>query len=240
MFNEVSIAHTNIEAVIRYTSKIRDTFTVVAVDDGSTDNTGAVLQDLLSVYPSEQFRVLTHRVNMGYGTALRTGIVFAINNSFDYVLFMDSDLTNHPKYINGFYDRMLEKYDYIKASRYGLGAGVSGVPFFRKLVSLLGNKIAQLLFGLPLRDLTNGFRAVKTSILSQITLRENGFAVIMEELFLCKGLVYSYAEVPYILTARLSGQGKSHFSYDLKTYFTYLKYSIKSIGRRRPNALDKK
>jgi dolichol-phosphate mannosyltransferase len=131
---------------------------------------------------------------------------------------------------------MLDGVDYIKATRYGKSAGVAGVPWHRRLVSLLGNAVARQLFGLPIHDLTNGFRAVRTSILAQLALTENGFAVIMEELCQAKPLARSYAEVPYVLTSRAAGQGRTHFTYDLKTYAGYLRYALKSARVRRPAA----
>jgi len=135
---------------------------------------------------------------------------------------------------------MTQGYDCIKASRIIQSGGMSVVPWQRRAISFWGNKIARLLFCLPLHDLTNGFRAVKTSILNKIELRENGFAVIMEELFLTKSFIHSYAEVPYVLTSRSKDAGQTHFTYNLRTYFTYLKYAIKSIGKHRPIAINQK
>lgn len=233
VYNEERIVRQNIKTVLMYVKKLSFEFRLVVVDDGSSDSTRSLLEECCAEEP-DQLILISHQFNRGYGAALRTGIAFAARNDFEYILFMDSDLTNHPKYINDFYGKMLEGCDYIKASRYGPNAGVIGVPWHRRLISLWGNSLARLLFGLPLHDLTNGFRAVKTNILSKIKLKEDGFTVIMEELFLLKPLVRSYAEVPYILTNRTEGQGKTHFTYDVRTYFNYFKYAIKSIGKRRP------
>lgn len=234
MYNEENIAKLSLTTIMSYVRQLPDTFTVIVVNDGSKDNTEIILRGLFPEYSHDQYKVITHPVNRGYGMALKTGISFAIGENYDYVVFMDSDLTNHPKYLKDFYAKMVEGYDYIKACRYASGAGVIGVPWYRRLISLWGNRVARLLFGLPLHDLTNGFRAVKTAILDKIELTENGFAIIMEELYLSKPLVRSYAEVPYVLTSRAEGQGKTHFTYDVKTYFAYLKYAIKSINRHRP------
>src|SRR5436853_6431602 len=95
---------------------------------------------------------------------------------------MDSDLTNDPSYLRAFAERMADGADVIKASRYVAGGGTRGVPRWRSALSRVGNLTARLLFGLPVRDCTNGFRAVRTDLLSAVDLHENGFAVIMEEL----------------------------------------------------------
>lgn len=233
MYNEEQIARQSIKTVMAYVKQLPPEVRLVVVDDGSRDRTRALIEECCTAEP-DRLTLIFHQRNKGYGAALRSGIAFAIHKGFEYVVFMDSDLTNHPKYLSNFYSRMLEGYDYIKATRYGPNAGVVGVFWYRRLISLWGNRVARFLFGLPLHDLTNGFRAVKTAILGKIELTENGFAVIMEELFLCKPLVRSYAEIPCVLTSRTEGQGKTHFTYNVMAYFSYLKYAIKSIGKRRP------
>ena len=57
----------------------------------------------------------------------------------------------------------------------------------------------------------------------------------MEELFLSRPFVRSYAEVPYVLTARSKNEGKTHFKYDLNTYSRYLKYALKSAWNGKPH-----
>lgn len=234
VYNEERIVRQSVETILSYIKQLPPEVRLVVVDDGSRDSTRSLIEELLVEW-ADRLILLFHQTNKGYGRALRTGIGFAVENGFEYILFMDSDLTNHPKYISDFYSKMLEGYDYIKATRYGPGSGVCGVPLSRRIVSLLGNKVAKILFGLPLQDLTNGFRAVKTDILKQIQLTENGFALILEELACCKPLARSYAEVPYVLTSRSPGEGKTHFTYDFKTYFTYFKYAIKSLSIPRPS-----
>jgi len=118
----------------------------LVVNDGSTDKTEAILQGLLSEHCGDLYRIATHAINKGYGAALKTGVRFAIDNNYEYVVFMDSDLTNHPKYLKDFYEKMLEGYDYIKASRYCPGGGMSGVSWQRRLISFWGNKVARLMF----------------------------------------------------------------------------------------------
>src|SRR5262249_52872614 len=98
---------------------------LIVVDDGSADSTGAILEGLDG--PS----VVRHEVNLGYGAALRTGTARAAEEGFDYVLFMDSDLTNDPRYLRHFAARMGEGVDVIKATRYSGGGGTSGVPMWR-------------------------------------------------------------------------------------------------------------
>src|SRR5207249_2326632 len=124
-----------------------------------------------------------HPGNRGYGAAVRTGIASAQRHGFAYALFTDADLTQDPKYIQDFVVKMREGVDFIKATRYSLGGSMSGVPFFRATLSRAGNWLARRLLRVPIADCTNGFRAVKVPLLARLPLTENGFPILMEELY---------------------------------------------------------
>lgn len=230
MYNEEVIAQESIETILFYVRELPHLTTVLVVNDGSKDQTEAIVKKIIeSVGNINLLTIVSHAHNQGYGAALRTGMKFAIENNYDYTMFMDSDLTNHPKYLKMFYDKMGEGWDYIKATRYRKGGGMEGVPWKRRLFSHVGNVCARILFRLPLTDPTNGFRAVKVALLRQINLKENGFPVIMEELYQAKRLTKSFCEVPYILTDRAQGQGDTHFLYTSATIKRYLYYAFKSF-----------
>ena len=203
---------------------------LIVVDDGSSDATAKKLEGLLADHP--RLVVERHEANRGYGAGLRTGTEAAAGRAFEYVVFMDSDLTNDPRYLRDFAARMDEGVDVIKASRYVPGGGVQGVPRWRRALSVLGNAVARLLFRLPVHDCTNGFRAVRTRLLTSIQLRENGFAVIMEELHRLRPLARTYAEVPIVLTARTGELRGSSFSFGPRAMWSYLKYPLLSALRR--------
>lgn len=233
MYNEEAIARVNTEIILSYTNRLPPVVTVLVVNDGSQDTTEQIIKELLRNYDNEQLHLISHSKNKGYGAALQTGIKFASENNYDYTIFMDSDLTNHPKYLESFYEKMQEGWDYIKATRYSKGGAVESVPWDHRIMSTVGNYIARFLYGLPLTDFTNGFRAVKTNILKQINYTENGFVIIMEELYYAKFLTKSFCEIPYILTSRTKNQGQSHFSYGPGVCVRYLKYAIKSFLQKR-------
>ena len=203
---------------------------LIVVDDGSRDATPDRLAELAPEYP--RLRVVRHPENRGYGAGLRSGTHAAAEEGFEYVVFMDSDLTNDPATLSAFAEKMAEGLDVVKASRYVTGGGVLGVPAWRAWLSVLGNVVARLLFGLPVRDCTNGFRAVRTRLLTQIELEETGFAVIMEELHRLRPLATSYGEVPVVLTARTAEQGASSFSFGPGAMARYLKYPLLSAAAR--------
>ena len=228
MYNEERIANLSVETILGYARSLPPVVTLLVIDDGSRDKTGVILKYFADKYPPDSFAMISHTANQGYGAALKTGIRYAIDGKYDYVLFMDSDLTNHPRYIANFYEKMHVGWDYIKATRYAKGGRAEGVPWHHRVISVGGNCIARALYGLPITDITNGFRAVKVDILKQMNLSENNFAIIMEELTQAKGLTRSFCEIPYTLTSRAKEQGTTHFSYSPKTWMRYLKHAVKS------------
>ena len=233
MYNEAALARESVMIVLSYTKQLPIAATVVVVDDGSHDSTRAIVGSLVrEVGDPEQLELVAHEHNRGYGAALRTGMRYAIDHGFDYVLYMDSDLTNHPKYLTLFCEKMREGYDYIKATRYAPGGGMKGVPWKRQVMSRWGNRVARVLFGLPLTDITNGFRALKVSLSAKLQLTESGFPIMMEELYQAQHFPHSFAEVPSILTSRQRAQGKTHFTYSVKTLSTYFSYALKSFLSR--------
>lgn len=231
MYNEASGANACVDRIGVELQKFGDRPRLIAVNDGSTDGTREIL-DALCVQNSRL--VVIHKpVNEGYGAALRTGAERAAGLGFRYALFMDSDLTNNPADIEKFVSKMARGYDVIKASRFSAGGGMRGVPGNRAIVSRVGNTVARALFRLKIRDMTNGFRAVRLQMLLQTPFAERGFASIVEELYQCKRLGASFAEVPVTLTSRTSERRATVFAYKPSIFFRYLKYCVLAFGVRK-------
>lgn len=232
MHNEEVVCEKSVRTVLPYLKGLPLAAELLVVNDGSADATASTLTALKK--EGLDFHVVEHVVNKGYGAALRTASDWAYGRGFSHCLFMDSDLTNHPRFIPAFAEMINRGFDYIKGSRYCRGGGVDGVPAGRRLLSMCGNIAARALLRLPLSDCTNGFRAVKTEILSRMKLKEQGFAVIMEELYQARWLTGSFCEVPIILTSRQEGQGNTHFSFSSAAYWPYFKYCLMSFFGIKP------
>ena len=225
MYNEEGNAERCVNTIHEFLDGVDVESAIIVVDDGSTDTTGEILERL-SGHLSDVI-VETHETNKGYGAANVTGGRRAFNEGFEYALFMDADLTQDVNYVYSFIEEMKKSVDFIKATRYAKGGGVEGVPFGRWFVSRAGNLLARMFLGLPLTDYTNGFRAVKTRLLSQIECEESGFVYLLEEVHRVSKIAKSYAEVPYVLTVRGEKSSKSKFRYSPKVYWAYLKYLFK-------------
>jgi dolichol-phosphate mannosyltransferase len=235
MYNE----ETGAEQCVRHVCSVLATIPwrnkLLVVNDGSSDRTAEILERLVREFPA--LTVVQHVNNLGYGGALRTGASSADAAGFDYVLFMDSDLTNDPHDISKFVGKMQQGYDVIKGTRYTCGGSVVGVPFLRVLISAVGNRIARILFRLPIHDCTNGFRAVRTHLLMRMHLKENRFPIIMEELYWSKFLAKTFTEVPVILTTRDEELRQTSFVYRPRIFYDYLKYPLLAFFDVKPSGV---
>lgn len=224
-FNEEKIIEKTALKVLAQLKNISLRSKLLIVDDGSQDDTSEKVKKLIK--KNSKLDILIHKKNGGYGSAIQSGIEYAIKKKFYYALFMDCDLTNNPSDIKKFTKLTKNDFDCVKASRYVNGGKVINVPLKRVLLSRIGNLIASLAFRVGVKDCTNGFLMLKVEKFKKTKLKEKGFAVILEEIYILKKKKATFAEIPIILTNRKSG--KTSFRYNPTTFYNYLKYPIKSL-----------
>lgn len=203
---------------------------VIAVDDGSADESAEILARLADEL--EPLVLEARPANGGYGAALGSGARRAHELGLEYVAFMDSDLTNPPQDLLKIGELAREGHPYIKGSRFLPGGGMAAVDPSRRAVTKTGNVVGRTLFGTGVRDVTNGFRAVRTELFLSWPLREPGFAVIMEELDWALRSGVQPVEFPTELGTRSGEQRPTAFSYDPATVLSYLRYPARAFARR--------
>ena len=136
---------------------------IIVVDDGSTDDT----QQILANY---QVRVVVHPYNKGNGAAIKSGARAA---NGDILIFMDADGQHQVSEIKKLLEQINQGYDLVIGSRYAKDH--ANLPRF--LANFGYNKLASLMVGHKIPDLTSGFRAVKRKKFNQfIHLLPNGFS----------------------------------------------------------------
>lgn len=229
MFNEATIAASCVEKVIGAIKNLPLKAQLIVVNDGSLDNTPKILAAKQKKYPT-YLTVLHHKKNKGFGGATQTGIKRTLAQKYTWILHMDSDLTNDPRYIKDFISARDNSVDCIKASRYIKGSKVKNVPLYRKVISKSGNYIAYILFGVGIKDCTNGFRMVRSDMLRGLHFHEDNFSIILEELYYLKKKKARFKEIPYTLTVRKNSH--SHFSYKPKVFSDYFKYAFLSFFQK--------
>jgi dolichol-phosphate mannosyltransferase len=140
-------------------------YTIVAVNDASTDNTHEIIARYRDKYPIFYIR---NETNKNYGGALWEGLRWAIEDSAerDIIITMDGDNTHTPGLILRMVRHIREGSDVVIASRYRRGARVIGYSVFKRAISRVGNIIYKVI--MPVRgvlDYTSGFRAYQSALL---------------------------------------------------------------------------
>lgn len=198
---------------------------IIAVNDGSTDSTAAVLRRLSEKYPVE---VLEHWNNGGLACALRTGLIAATTRASDdaFIVTMDADNTHDPFLIPKMVDECQRGADLVISSRYVANGGQIGVRLHRVLLSLGINFLVRISTRSHVRDCTSGYRCYRAGGLRKLLLSYNsrfieakGFEVTLELLVKSINLSARIAELPLVLDYR-SKKGKSN----LKIISTMLRY----------------
>jgi dolichol-phosphate mannosyltransferase len=188
--------------------------TALAVDDGSRDATYARLVQLAPRFPF--LRIVRHARNRGLAAALRTGIAEALaerNPAFDALVFMDADLTHAPEDVPLLVAPIGEnRADFVLGSRYVPGGRMRGVPWARRVISIVGNNGVRRLLGVPIGDLTSGFRAARTDVFRAISLAENGFGIQLEGTVKAHRAGFRCVEVPITLGVRKNGYSKMAYT----------------------------
>jgi dolichol-phosphate mannosyltransferase len=135
--------------------------TICVVDDGSTDNTAKEAKD------AGAHIVISHGKRRGLGSAIRTGIDYAISHKFDIIVILAGNDKDNPLEIPQLLDPIVEEdYDYVQGSRYLKGGVYGNMPLHR----IIGTRLYPILLNIftlgkaKATDATNGFRAYKTSI----------------------------------------------------------------------------
>jgi glycosyltransferase involved in cell wall biosynthesis len=224
MYNEEEVAEECIDEVMKTIVNIKDQVGFIVVNAASKDNTKQILKIKKRQYTN--LHVIHLSENSGYGGALIEGTKVAKKLGYEFVIFMDSDLTNDPKDIPRFLSEINDEIDCVKASRYIKGGGTKNVPYYRQIISIVGNRFASLFFGIGIHDCTNGFRMVRISNLDNINFKERSFAIILEELYKLKKMNSDFTEIPVVLSSRTNT--KSSFTYSIKIFYDYSKYFIKA------------
>ena len=181
---------------------------LLLVDDGSKDNTHALLQQLFLVKhspPHFTVNILRHEKNRNLGGALRTGFAAAQG---DIIITMDSDCTYDPQGIFDLLKLMDPQTSIVTASPYHPDGGVNNVPKYRLVLSKAVAAIYRLLTGSDIHTFTALFRAQRKDVVKNISFKSNDFLSTAEFLIFAMMAGYKVKEHPMVLNVRTFGTSK--------------------------------
>jgi len=181
---------------------------VLVVDDDSPDGTGKLADELAADDP--RVRVLHRSQKQGLGAAYRAGIARALELGAEVIIQMDADFSHPPDQIPTLL-REIEHHDVVLGSRYLDGITVVNWPIERILISYFGNQYARLATGLPISDMTGGFRCVRREMLDRMgfeRVRADGYAFQIEMNFRFVHAGARIKEIPFFFLDRTRGESK--------------------------------
>lgn len=164
-------------------------YTIIVVDDGSATDLGPLLLQS-GVY------FLKHRINLGQGAALQTGIEFALQLQAEYLVTFDADGQHRAEDIGNMVEALHASHAEVAFGSRFMKGSVHNMPFFRKAFLQAARLMNFFFTGLLLTDAHNGLRVLTRKAAGHIHLTENGMAHASEILFQVKNSGLSYIEVP--------------------------------------------
>lgn len=205
----LSVTYNEVENIQRLVPEILNQLpdaSVLIVDDNSPDGTTAAVEAIAS--RDSRVQVICRKNQRGYGSAMITGLRFAVENGYDAVFTLDADFSHDPADLPRLVEA-LRSADVVIGSRYVGGVRVSNWEVRRLLLSLGANAYVRSLSGLRCVDCTSGFRGYRVGALRsalQRNIRASGYAFLPELLFVLGDVVIG--EVPICYTERRLGASK--------------------------------
>ncbi|HZY02487.1 MAG TPA: polyprenol monophosphomannose synthase [Anaeromyxobacteraceae bacterium] len=193
-----------VEAILAATPEVD----VLVIDDNSPDGTGRLADAIAAREPRVQ--VLHRAGKEGLGKAYLAGFAWALDRGYDLVLEMDADFSHDPRYLPAMLQKAREA-DLVLGSRNVSGGGTVNWGLGRKIISRGGSLYARLILGLPVRDLTGGFKCFRREVLEAIdlpTVQCSGYAFQIELTYRASRKGFRVAEIPIVFVDRRVGQSK--------------------------------
>jgi dolichol-phosphate mannosyltransferase len=191
----------------RVRSSVPEAF-ILVTDDNSPDGTGKLADEIAAT--DDHVKVMHRLGKEGLGAAYLAGFAWALEHNYDVVVEMDADGSHQPEQLPRLLDQ-LRTADLVLGSRWVAGGGTVNWPKSRQFLSKGGSLYTRIMLGVPLRDVTGGYRAFRADTLRKLDLHEVAsqgycFQVDLAWRAVQRGLVVK--EVPITFVERVAGSSK--------------------------------
>lgn len=221
VYNEEEYVGASIQRVLNVTLPDRVALEVLVIDDGSTDGSSELVEELRSQNP--QIRVLRHAANRGKGAAIRTGIQHARG---EFTIIHDADLEYDPKEFLKLLQPLVEgKADVVYGSRFQTAGERRVLYFWHALANHLLTTLCNMASDLNLTDMETGYKAFRTGLVKSIPLRSDRFGIEPEITIKLAQRQARIYEVPITYHGRTYEDGKKIGLRDaIKAFLVILRY----------------
>lgn len=237
-FNECD----NIESLTTSVLRTIHSAQILIVDDNSPDGTGLLASEIARKEP--RVHVLHKPRKEGLGRAYVDGFSWGLARDFSTFFEMDADHSHDPAALPSFLQALRGGADLVIGSRNIPGGAIHGWGLGRHLLSKGGSLYSRLLLGVPIRDLTSGFKAYRRRTLEQLDLssiQSDGYSFQIETTYRALQRGLRVVEIPIVFTDRRAGSSKMNRTifleavtivWKLKLWNTYMLHCILSNNRR--------
>lgn len=221
-----------IEAVIKGVRQTLPGFDLLVVNDGSSDETGEILNRL-------QVVTATHACNLGYGRAIQTAIKYALDCNYDVLITLDADGQHSPEQILSLLaTNDSGEWDVLIGSRYVATRDYSQTPIGRRIGMRLFSLMVRAITGQRIYDTTSGLKLIKRTAFEPLT-HWHFIDFHAEAIVYLLRLGYRIVEAPITAAERTHGVSMyswlSHITYPLKTSLILLLGVVEAGLTRRSN-----
>jgi dolichol-phosphate mannosyltransferase len=207
-YNERENLEGLVEAARAELDKVTPDHAILVVDDSSPDGTGE-LADRIAL-ADQRVHVLHRPRKLGLGQAYVAGFRRALAEGAALVIEMDADFSHDPAYLPALIEAAADA-DLVLGSRYVGGGAVANWGTARQLVSRGGCWYARTVLGVPVRDLTGGFKCFRREVLEAIdfeSVHSQGYAFQVELTYRALSMGFRVKEIPIVFTDRRVGHSK--------------------------------
>ncbi len=174
-------------STIQTLRRLTPDFEVIVVNDGSSDHTMEILEELKDLYP-HHLRVVDHGRNRGYGSALRSGFAAATK---DWIFYTDGDAQYDPRELTRLLQAWRPGVDVVNGFKISRND-----PWYRAVFGRIYHHGVRVLFGFKLRDVDCDFRLIRRAVLDSITLHSTSGTICLELVKKLQDLGCVFSEVP--------------------------------------------
>jgi dolichol-phosphate mannosyltransferase len=204
-YNEAESIATLIERVVA----LGDRYRVVVVDDSSPDGTATIVRTMADRFPG-RVELLSRPKKEGIGRAYVSGFRHVLRSNAQLIAQMDADLSHNPNDLARLV-AAADAADLVLGSRYVAGGDTRGWPRHRRLISKIGGRYARLVLGVPIRDLTGGFKVYRRTALEALdidAITSDGYVFQIETTYKTLLNGFRVVEAPIHFVDRVAGKSK--------------------------------
>jgi len=185
-YNDSGTIASMVIRAVQAASELTPDYEVIVVNDGSTDATAQIADELARTYPN--VRVVHHPKNRGYGGALQTGFRSATKG---LIFYTDGDAQYDPAELSALWAKMTPDADLVNGYKISRSD-----PLHRVIIGRLYHYTVCALFGLTVRDVDCDFRLMRRSIFERIQLEKKSGVICLEMMRKIQDAGFRIVEVP--------------------------------------------